>query len=290
MNEFVDTHVHFWDHDVADLHWPYLVPGFEHPRLRDMHTLDAARYGPDELRAEAGDVPLVAIVHVQSAQEAWPGAETAWLQAMQDASGWPHAVVARARLAAADAPEVLAAHASYPAFRGVRDLAAERDLGGDALLAGWDVLADLGGSLELMVPHERFADVAAVARRRPDATVVLGHAGLPVRRDDEYRREWQARLVELAAEPNVVCKVSALASGADAHWTVDSLRPWVRGCIDAFGPERCMFASNWPIDRLHGTYVHVLAAYDDLTADLGDDERAAMFAGTARRVYRLRIE
>ena len=284
---FVDTHVHFWDHSERDLHWPYLVPGFPHPRLKEMHRLDAPRFGPDELRAEAGDVPLVAAVHVQSAQEAWPGAETAWLQRMSDGGGWPHAVVARARLAGADAEDVLRAHAAHGVFRGVRDLSADRDLGGDALLAGWDVLADLGGSVELMVPHERFAGVAEAARRRRDAVVVLGHAGLPVQRDGAYLRAWSGAMRVLAAEPNVVCKVSALASGSDPGWTVGSIRPWVLGCVDAFGPDRCMFASNWPIDRLFGTYARLLAAYDEITSGFGADERAAMFGETARRVYRI---
>ena len=282
---FVDTHVHFWDHDAADLHWPYLVPGFPHPRLKEMHRLDAPRFGPDELRAEAGDVPVAAVVHVQSAQEAWPGAETAWLQRMADELGWPHAIVARVRLAGVDAADVLRAHAAHRSFRGVRDLAADKDLGGDALLAGWDVLADLGGSAELMVSHQRFADVADVARRRPDATVVLGHAGLPVARDAAYLREWSAAMAVLGGQPNVVCKISALASGSDPEWTVESIRPWVLGCIDAFGPDRCMLASNWPIDRLFGTYERLLGAYDEITSGFTDDERAALFGETARRVY-----
>ena len=286
---FVDTHVHFWDHDEPDLHWPYLVPGFPHPRLKDMHRLDAPRFGPDELRAEAGDVPLAAAVHVQSAQEAWPGAETAWLQRMADGGGggWPQAVVARVRLAADDAADVLRAHAAHDVFRGVRDLAADKDLGGDALLAGWDVLVDLGGSAELMVSHERFGDVAEVARRRRDGIVVLGHAGLPVQRDASYLRAWSAAMGELARQPNVVCKVSALASGSDPDWSVESIRPWVLGCIDAFGPDRCMFASNWPIDRLFGTYERLLGAYDEITSGFTDDERAALFGETARRVYRI---
>jgi predicted TIM-barrel fold metal-dependent hydrolase len=286
---FVDTHVHFWDHGEADLHWPYLVPGFPHPRLKDMHRLDAPRFGPDELRAEAGDVPLAAIVHVQSAQEAWPGAETAWLQRLADDGGWPHAIVARVRLAAADAAVFLPTHAAHPRFRGVRDLSAEKDLGGDELLAGWDVLADLGGSVELMVPHERFAEVAGVARHRRDGVVVLGHAGLPVQRDAAYLRAWSAALQVLASEPNVVCKVSALASGSDPDWTVESIRPWVLGCIDAFGPDRCMFASNWPIDRLFGTYERLVDAYDEITSGLTAGERAAVFGETARRVYRIEV-
>jgi predicted TIM-barrel fold metal-dependent hydrolase len=87
--------------------------------------------------------------------------------------------------------------------------------------------------------------------------------------------------------PNVVCKISALASGADPNWSVESIRPWVRECIEAFGPDRCMFASNWPIDKLFGTYCGLISAYAQIVGDLSDEERHQLFGGTAARVYRI---
>lgn len=286
-DSFVDPHVHFWDHSRQDLSWPFLEPGFEHPRLGDMHRLDAPRFTGAELREEAGDVPLEKAVHIQCAREDRPGAEVAWLQELSDGTGWPHAIVTRCRLAGSGAAAVLGRHASFPGFRGVRDTEAGTDLASDAFLRGWEHLAGLGGSLEVMVSYEQFADVVATARHRPEATVVLGHAGLPVRRDEAYFSAWAAALEDVARQPNVVCKISALASGADPHWSVESIRPWVRTCIETFGAARCMFATNWPIDRLFGSYPALVGAYAAITDDVDAAERADLFAKTAERVYRI---
>ena len=73
----------------------------------------------------------------------------------------------------------------------------------------------------------------------------------------------------------------------DPQWTVDSLRPWVLACIDAFGPERCFFATNWPVDRLSSSYDAVVAAYDDITGQFSPSERDGLFFRNAERVYRI---
>jgi len=179
-------------------------------------------------------------------------------------------------------------HRASDLFRGVRDLSVPVDrLVDPALVDRFAELAPQAGTVELMVTHEHFPQLARLADHAPSAVLVLGHAGLPVERTAEYRSTWQQAMVALAATPNVVCKISALASGSDPNWTVESLRPWVLGCIDAFGPSRCMLASNWPIDRLHGSYQQLVDAYREILDELTPDERAALFHGTAEQVYRL---
>ena len=89
-----------------------------------------------------------------------------------------------------------------------------------------------------------------------------------------------------AAEPNTTVKISALGTN-DHHWTVDSIRRIVLDTIDVFGPSRCMFASNFPVDGLYSTLGTLFAAFDGITAGLGHGERADLFAGTARRFYRI---
>lgn len=284
IDRFVDTHVHFWDHAVDGLCWPFLRRDFEHPRLIGMHRLDAPRFGVNELLAQVIDVPLSKVVHIQCATERRPGLEAAWLQRMADDIGWPHAFVTRARLTEPEIARQLDGDVAHAGFRGVRHTELS-GLGSEAFLHGWSELADRGGSLEIDAPHERYEHVAEAARHRPDGTIVLGHAGLPVDRDEEYFATWAAQLHELAAEPNVVCKVSALASGSDPTWTVASIRPWVETCIAAFGADRCMFATNWPIDSLYGTYDELVAAYDEITSELPDEDRERLFAGTAEAIY-----
>ena len=285
--EFVDTHVHFWDHSIEGLHWRYLDPGFDHPRLKGMHRLDAPRFTAAELRAQAGGHGPAGIVHIQSCVEKVPGLETAWLQSMADEHGSPGAIVAQAHPGDADIAHVIQANAGHRLLRGVRDMLSPGTIGTDAFTEGFDLVADAGLSLEVLVPYPRFDAVCALADRRPDATVILGHAGQAERRDRHYFTEWSRGITKVASRPNVVVKISALASGADPDWSTDSIRPWAEHCIESFGSDRAMFGTNWPIDRLYGSYAALVEAYLDITAALATEERRALFSLTATRVYRL---
>ncbi|MCY3616202.1 MAG: amidohydrolase family protein [Acidimicrobiaceae bacterium] len=285
--DFVDTHVHFWDHRVEGLHWRYLDPDFDHPRLKGMHRLDAAQYTAAELRAQAGDHAPARIVHIQSCVEAVPGLETAWLQSMADERGYPDAIVAQAHPAGADISAVIEANSGHRLLRGVRDMLSPRTIDTEAFVEGFGLLADAGLSLEVLVPYPKFDAVCALADRRPDATLILGHAGQPERRDRDYYAEWSRGIHKVATRTNIVVKISALASGADPGWSVDSIRPWALHCIEAFGSDRAMFGTNWPIDRLYGRYAALVEAYLEITSALTATERRALFSATATRVYRL---
>lgn len=285
--EFVDTHVHFWDHRVEGLHWRYLDPEFEHPRLKGMHRLDAPQFTASELRAQAGVHAPDRVVHIQSCVERVPGLETAWLQSMADEQGAPDAIIAQAHPADADIASVIEANTGHRLLRGVRDMLSAGTIDTDAFAAGFDLLADAGLSLEVLVPHPKFNAVCALADRRPDATLILGHAGQPVRRDRAYFKEWSRGIDLVASRPNVMVKISALASGADPEWTVDSIRGWAEHCIERFGPDRAMFGTNWPIDRLYGNYTALVEAYLEIASTLTATERRALFSATATRVYGL---
>jgi predicted TIM-barrel fold metal-dependent hydrolase len=289
--EFLDAHVHFWDHSVPGLAWPWLAAGFDHPRLKGMHRLDAPRFTPAELRAEAGGAAPAGVVHVQcAALTEDPAAETAWLSRVADTDqqGWPAAIVAASRLREPGAATAMAANARLHRFRGVRDMSVTGTVEPDEVAGALAAAAELGASVELQLPYEHFDTLRALASRWPTVTFVLGHAGQPTERTPDYLVRWSAVLRDLAAAaPNVVVKVSAIASAADPQWTVDSIRPLVLGCIDAFGAERAMLATNWPIDRLHGRYRDLVTAYRTIVADLSATQQAAVLNGTARRVYRL---
>jgi predicted TIM-barrel fold metal-dependent hydrolase len=287
---FTDAHVHFWDHALPGMRWRFLEPDFEHPRLKGMHRLDAPRYGPEEFVAEAGEERPDKIVHIQCATMPAPSAtyETEWLESLADTRGWPNAIVAGCRLREPDAGAVLAANAAFPRFRGVRDLTVADAVTPDDVRGAFDAAAEHAASIELMMPLEHYDSLARLAERWPGVTIVLGHAGQPLDRDTRYIADWSASLQALAdAAPNIVLKLSAIASRADPAWTVDSIGPVVLRAIEAFGAERCMFASNWPIDRLYGTYPRLIRAYRQIAAELPERDQAALLHGTADSVYRI---
>lgn len=284
---FVDAHVHFWDHSIAGLRWRYLEAGFDHPRLRGMHRLDAPAFTEIELAEQAGPYTPDKLVHVQSCEEDRPGLESAWVQSLADSRGAIHAIIARARVADPDLSSVLRANEGNRLYRGVRDMASPITIGTPEFTAGFESIADTGALLEVLVPYQKYADVCALADRRPEAQIVLGHAGLAEQRDDEYFQVWSQTMKMFASRPNVLVKISALASGADPDWSVASIRPWVRCCVDTFGPDRAMFGTNWPIDRLFGTYERLIDAYRECVGDLAPHEQDALFTDTATSLYEL---
>jgi predicted TIM-barrel fold metal-dependent hydrolase len=282
-----DTHVHFWDRSVDGLRWAWLEPGFTHPRLGRLPEIASDHYAVTEFRRDTAGCDVAKVVHIQAAQAPDPILETAWLQEMSRTEGWPDAVVGYCNLASPDAAEVVARHLEFPIFRGVRDLPAGERLGAPEVIRGFAAVASLSVPIEVMTSWPNYDHVLALAGAHPDITVVLGHAGLPVARDPEYFSHWSAGLRRLAELPNIVCKISALASGSDPSWTVDSIRPWVLGCLEAFGADRCMFGSNWPIDSLFGDYPRLVGAYREITAGLTLAERRNLFSATAAAVYGL---
>ena len=226
----------------------------------------------------------------QRVEEDQPGLESAWVQSLADSRDAAHAIIARARVAEPGLATVLAANSAQPLYRGVRDMSSPLTIGSAEFTAGFHTIADTGASLEVLVPHAKYDAVCALADSRPDAQIVLGHAGLAEHNDSDYFRAWSQKLDVFAARPNVTVKISALASGRDPEWTVASIKPWVRRCVEVFGPDRAMFGTNWPIDRLFGTYERLVSAYRECTDDLTARERNALFVDTATRIYQLNAD
>jgi predicted TIM-barrel fold metal-dependent hydrolase len=284
---FVDTHLHFWDFSRPELRYEWLEGSEPHPVVGDLEGIKMPRYGADEFIAETRFQNVAKAIHVQAAIGAEdPVAETRWLQAFADRTGVPHGIVAHADLAAGDAAAVLDRHLEHPNMRGVRDYAKEGFMTdpdwrrGFALLGEYDLVCCLHITWEQM---EQARDLAAAY---PEVTVCIDHTGFPTARDDEYLARWEAGMRTVAEAENTVVKISGLGM-FDRRWTVESLRPWVRGSIEAFGTQRSFFATNWPVDRLYSSYGDVVDAYAELIADFSPAEQLAMFSENAERVFRI---
>ncbi|MBL8350354.1 MAG: amidohydrolase family protein [Burkholderiaceae bacterium] len=170
---------------------------------------------------------------------------------------------------------------------------------------GFAQLAPLGLSFEAWQYHPQLPDVTALARAFPDTAIILNHCGGPLGvgpyagRGDETFAQWRRDIAELATCPNVNVKLGglgmrigpighhALPDPPSSQQVADAWRPWTDACIESFGPDRCMFESNFPVDKISAGYAVLWNAFKRLAAGASADEKAALFAGTARRVYRL---
>ena len=128
--------------------------------------------------------------------------------------------------------------------------------------------------------------VAELLARTPGTRVALCHCGSPWDQSDRGLETWRQGLRLLASLPQVSCKISGLGM-FDPGWSRDSIRPIVEHCIDLFGPRRCMFGSNFPVDSLYASFARVWSAYDEITSSLDPTSRARLKSGTAREFYRI---
>jgi predicted TIM-barrel fold metal-dependent hydrolase len=295
MREIVDAHHHLWD--KAALPYPWLEgPPFAPSVAGDVGPI-SGDYLLDHFRADAAGYRLTGSVHVDGGTSD-PLGETAWVQALTDAQELPTAIVAGARLHQPDIEEVLEKHAAHSAVRGVRHIlnwdpdpnitfVDRPDLMTDpAWLKGYAALARHGLSFDLQVYPWQLAAAAELAARFPETPMILNHCGMPIHQRDIGLKTWQNGMRRLAAEPNTSVKISGLGM-VDWHWSCKSIRPLVLETIDVFGPERCMFASNFPVDRLYSSFADLYAAFETIVAGFSQHEQHAMFAANARRIYRL---
>ena len=285
---FFDAHVHFWDHSVPDFVWGWLDPSFT--QLGDTYRLDAPRFTTPEFRDEVKGAGVAGIVHINATLPlADPSAETGWLEEMAEAYGWPNALVGACDLRSPEAPEILQRHSRRSRVRGVRDLGFAEHLDLDAVGPALAAAADLDLCIELRTPVPQLDVLRELAKRWPAVHFVLGHAGLPPVRNPETFSAWRAALVAMAEAPNFTCKVSAVGSSADRNWTVESIRPWIKECVAVFGADRCMFGTNWPLDRLWRPYQELVGAYRQIAAELPEADQHSLFHGTAERTYRTTV-
>lgn len=287
----VDTHVHLWNLAHPSLRWSWLDTDDDHPVLGDIDPIKMRAFEMKHLNAEARFAGVSGFVHVQAAIGSEdPVEETRWLTAMAGDHPRLKALVGHADLGSADTERVLDTHCESPIFRGVRDFAVEPYLAGGEVDRGVEEslasLARRGLVLDADCEHPNMPALCALAERHPDLTVVLEHIGFPRRRDDEYAAAWRVAVTDLAQAPNVVCKISGVGM-TDPLFTADSLRPWVQHCLEAFGPERSMLGSNWPLDRLCSSYDVIMGLYRAFVGDLTPSEQVGVLSGTATRVYRL---
>lgn len=295
----VDAHHHLWD--LERNAYPWLRPETPHP-AGDLTPI-CRSYRLADFLEDARNQALAKSVHVQAEIDRTdPVRETAWLQAIADdpkSGGFPHAIVAFADLADPAVEAVLAAHCRYPNIRGIRYLLnyeegaplASATTRGDWMRdaqwrRGFALLAKYRLSFDLQIFWPQMADAADLARAFPDTQLILNHTGMPRRRDPDYVAGWRQGMRTLAAAPNVAVKISGLAIWHHA-WTVDQIRPFVLDAIAIFGVDRCLFASDFPVDRLHRSYDEIWTAFDQITADFSPAERRQLFHDNAVRIYRL---
>lgn len=190
--------------------------------------------------------------------------------------GFPTVAIAQAWLHQDNCAAVLEAQARHPFVRGIRHKPEPGMMGDAQWRRGYARLAPLGLHFELQAPWRQLEEAARLARDFPGTALVLNHTGLP----EGNLEEWKRAMALLAACPNASVKISGLGN-------VQSKREVVLATIELFGPQRAMFASNFPVDSLRGSFDSIFSGFDEFTRDFSAAERRALFHDNAVRIYRM---
>jgi predicted TIM-barrel fold metal-dependent hydrolase len=293
----VDPHQHFWD--LGRNYYPWLCDPKPVPfRYGDYTPLKRNYLPPDYLR-DAGALNIVKTVHEDALWDpSDPAGEPRWLEQVAQEYGYPHACVGSVLLARGDIEQVLAAHARSKLTRGVRNfpMAAAKpsearrgepgSMDDPKWRRGYALLERHGFSVDVQTPWWHFDALAELARDFPNTQIVIVHTGLPVDRSEEGLAGWRAALETAAAQPNVAIKISGLGRPG-LPWTLTANGPIIRDTINIFGPERCMFASNFPVDGLTGSFQMIYGGFRAAVSNRPVEERRMLFHDNAVRIYRL---
>lgn len=275
----VDAHIHLWD--PANAAW--------YPYLKDSPARMGRRFDRDAHREESEGWNVVAVVNVAAATGTNSVGETLELDRLAEAGRGPDAIIGG--LPPCDsvtaAVDLLDRQMAASRFRGVRPMGGlDRPVPEPEVLRA---LAERNLVFELMAHPDRLAVAAAALVGHDDLTVVVEHTGWPRADTDEERALWESGLDALGGlGANVYCKLSGLAMPFRSV-TAAVLRPWLEYALEVFGPQRCLFASNFPVDSVAGTFDELYRSFDEVTAGLDAADRDALFAGNAERVYRLAL-
>lgn len=275
----VDAHHHLWDLDVRDQDW---IRGAELAPIRRSFSVG-------DLESEARPVGIERTVVVQTVTVP---EETPELLALAERHDLIGAVVGWADLTAPGVADDLARLVEGPGGRWLRGIRHQvqgepddRWLCRDDVQRGLAAVDRAGLVYELLtLPHRLPAAIETVAHL-PEVRFVLDHCSKPPIATGELE-PWASRLRALASHENVVCKLSGLVTEADWHrWDVPAIRPYADVVLEAFGPGRVLFGSDWPVCLLAASYDQVVALTEELVSGLAAGERDAVLGGTARAVY-----
>lgn len=295
---FIEAHHHIWELARFPYRWirdevkpdGSIAPVVDATATLGEYKILRQDWTMERLLREFYGANVVGSVHIEADCGADdPVEETVWLEEVAERVGMPDAIVVYADVTRPGVAAQLDRHlAASGRVRGLRPRAHPADWRTPAFTEAMTGLGARDLSYEITASPGALLGARDAARAFPGTQMILGHTGIPIRRDAEHFAHWRAEMTEIAKEPNVACKVSGL--GMYEHgWTVDSITPWVLHAIEAFGTDRIIFATNWPVDLVFSSYIRQVDAWRWVIARAGFSraEQEAMLSGNARRLYRI---
>jgi L-fuconolactonase len=274
----IDAHHHLWHYSAAEYDW-----------IDDRMTALQRDFLLADLVVELGKAGIDGAVTVQARQTL---EETKWLLELAQSCDVIHGVVGWAPLAAPDFEDSVAALATNPKLVGLRHVVQAEPKGfldDPGFNRGIRALQKIGLVYDLLIVESQLEEAIRFVDRHPHQTFVLDHIAKP-RIAAAVIEPWRTHIQELSRRSNVSCKLSGMVTEDSwSSWSLESLRPFFDVVVEAFGPDRLMAGSDWPVCLVATSYPRWWQVLHDYFADFSDKERAAIFGATATRIYNLEL-
>jgi L-fuconolactonase len=275
----IDSHHHFWKYDASEYAW-----------INDSMSVLKRDFGPRELKPLCEATLVDGVVSVQASQSL---IETERLIRFAETESLVQGVVGWVPLASSGVGMELEKLVMSPWLKGVRHVVQDESdpefLMGVAFNEGIRRLRDFKLSYDLLIYPWQLPATIQFVDMHPEQPFVLDHIAKPAINSAKFDSGWESNIRELAKRPHVIgCKFSGIVTEVrDAQWSVDLLRPYWTVALEAFGPERLMFGSDWPVILLRSEYNRWVQSVEELSRDLSAAEQAAFWSGNVQRAYRL---
>jgi len=298
--KIVDAHHHLWDLNNKNTSYAWLMVDEGETFFGDYKAIRKSYLLKDYLE-DAKNQNLIKSVHVQAEHDDdKPINETAWLQHIADnhSSNLPSAIVAYADFSKNNICEILDAHQEYKNIRGIRQILSYNEEEPKYSHASNDFMKNLTWvnnfknirnrnlSFDIQIYKHQMQDAYNLAKKYDDVLFILNHTGEPCYQTEEYIVSWEENMKKLASCENFVAKISGLGM-FNPKWTIDSTRVFVEKTIKIFGIERCMFASNFPVDKIFNTFDNYWNSFKEITKDYSENDKKLLFSSNAEKYYRI---
>lgn len=279
----IDTHQHLWDLKKLKLPW-----------LKDYSALAKSYLPSDYAKAIEGTGVVQSVYMEVDVEASQQDAEAEYVIGIcREGKTTMAAAVISGRPELDSFGDYIRKYKNEKAIKGIRRLIDAAGITpevflGKTFVANIRLLGELGMSFDLHPRVAELAEAAKLADACPDTRFVLDHCGcIAPTADESVRKQWRKGLAEVAKRKNVVCKISGIIANAPEKWTTRDLAPIINPCLDEFGPDRVMFASDWPVCSLRATLGEWVVALKEIVADRSAEDQKKLFHDNAAAFYKL---
>jgi len=295
--EIIDAHHHFWD--LNQNYYPFLSDKIDENFFLGNYEFIRKNYLPIDYLNDSKEHNVIGTIHCEAEWDRNDQVgETRWLENLSKKNKFPNAIVAHAWFHKKNSEEVIAKQASFDMVKGIRSKPITKltpnsdDLTGEGSMQdinwrnGLKLLEKYNLNYDLRIPNWHLEEAIEIVRLIPNTKVIINHAGFPWDRTEQGMEYWRKGIKLISFEPNTFIKLSEFGV-KDKDWNYPQNEQIIKELIDLFSPQRCMFASNFPVSKIKISFKDLYNNYKKIVKSYSSDEKKWLFAKTASEVYNL---